>query len=290
MRTKYFRYKAENLLNVKHIVTVHDFTFFENFSSEEETHDFWELVYVDRGEVFFAWNGEESALKEGQIVFHKPDVVHRLRTEDTARVIIVSFDCKSAAMHYFENFEGELSEPLRRYVFELLEYGKRVFDVNASTPATKKMAILKNPPLGGLQILKNTLELFLITLLQTELQKGSDAAIFLPPQENSKNLTEEIKELLRQNVYSTITIENLAEKTYYSRSYLFREFKKREHCSPMAYYCRLKTEEAQRLLKNTDLSVTEISAKLCYDSPNYFSKQFKKSVGISPLAYRKKYR
>lgn len=49
MRKKYFQYKAENLIHVKNIVTVHDFYFDKHFKSEEESHDFWEIVYAESG-------------------------------------------------------------------------------------------------------------------------------------------------------------------------------------------------------------------------------------------------
>ena len=46
---KYFRHKLENLLVIDKIVTIHYFEFGKNFASEGESHDFWELVYADKG-------------------------------------------------------------------------------------------------------------------------------------------------------------------------------------------------------------------------------------------------
>ena len=52
---------------------------------------------------------------------------------------------------------------------------------------------------------------------------------------------------------------------------------------------RLKTEEAKRLLKNTDLSATEISLSLGFTEPKYFGAVFKKFTGVSPMAYKKEH-
>ena len=41
-----------------------------------------------------------------------------------------------------------------------------------------------------------------------------------------------------------------------------------------------------RLLKNNDLSITEIAEMLQYQSINSFSKAFRKNIGISPSEYQ----
>ena len=289
MRRKYFQYKAENLINIKNIVTVHDFYFDKHFKSEEESHDFWEIVYAESGKILYTWNGVRGELGAGEILFHKPNVTHALKADgkNDSHVIIISFNCKSEALKYFENFSGKLSEKLKKYMSELVENGGRIFDLSSSTPETKKMPEKENPPLGGIQILKNTLELFLIYLLQAETSKSNASAVFLPPRDDEKSLADTVKTLLKNNVYGNLSIDEICEKTYYSRSYLFREFKKETGVTVMAYYNALKIGEAKQLLSSTKFSVAEISALLFFDTPNYFSKQFKKSVGVTPLTYRK---
>lgn len=289
MRKKYFQYKAENLIHIKNIVTVHDFYFGRHFVSEEESHDFWEIVYAESGKILYLWNGEPNELCAGEILFHKPNVTHALRGDgkNDSHVIIISFNCKSEALKYFENFKGELSEKLKKYVFELVENGGRIFDLASSTPATKKMPEKENPPLGGIQILKNTLELFLIYLLQAETAKSNASAVFLPPRAEERSLTQTVTSLLQANVYGRLSIDGICEKTHYSRSYLFREFKKSTGVTVMAYFNALKMEEAKKLLSATTLSISEIAAMLSFDTPNYFCKQFKKATGATPLSYRR---
>ena len=46
-------------------------------------------------------------------------------------------------------------------------------------------------------------------------------------------------------------------------------------------------EKARLLLRETDLKVREIAARLGYDDPFYFSNVFKKCVGVSPEQYRR---
>ena len=37
--------------------SIYYFEFDKNFSFPPERHDFWEMMYVDSGEVFMRWNG-----------------------------------------------------------------------------------------------------------------------------------------------------------------------------------------------------------------------------------------
>ena len=52
--------------------------------------------------------------------------------------------------------------------------------------------------------------------------------------------------------------------------------------------CRL--EQAQKLLAHSDMSLSEISAYLCFSSQSYFQNVFKKKFGMTPRQYRIEYR
>ena len=60
---KYYRYKIENLLVIKKIVTIHYFEFDKNYRFEGESHDFWELLYVDKGNLICHAGEREIFLK-----------------------------------------------------------------------------------------------------------------------------------------------------------------------------------------------------------------------------------
>ena len=76
MERKYYKHKIENLIVIGKIVTVHYFEFDKRFKSKGEAHDFWELVYVDRGELICNTQTERFVLKEGEACFHKPNEFH----------------------------------------------------------------------------------------------------------------------------------------------------------------------------------------------------------------------
>lgn len=71
-----------------------------------------------------------------------------------------------------------------------------------------------------------------------------------------------------------------------SPSHFIRCFKAERHVTPNVYLTRLRMEKAQLLLRETDLKIREVAARLGYDDPFYFSNVFKKYTGISPTQYR----
>lgn len=88
---------------------------------------------------------------------------------------------------------------------------------------------------------------------------------------------------------SRITIEELADYTNLSPSYLSRLFKKELGVAISNYISEKKIEKAQHLLKYSDYSFIEIANYLAFSSQSHFIQTFKKSVGLTPKKYRDKF-
>ena len=104
MNLNYIKHKIANLINITKIVTIHYYEFNKNYSYDGESHDFWEMVYVDAGKVQIKANNKEFHLKQGEIIFHKPNEFHTINTgeETAANVFVISFVCSSEAMNFFK--------------------------------------------------------------------------------------------------------------------------------------------------------------------------------------------
>lgn len=83
-----------------------------------------------------------------------------------------------------------------------------------------------------------------------------------------------------------IQLRELAEKLHINSVHLGREFKRTIGCGFNDYVHRLRAEEAQRLLRRTDMKISEISERLGYHDTEYFSAKFKAATGELPSAYR----
>ena len=106
------------------------------------------------------------------------------------------------------------------------------------------------------------------------------------PANVSGNLMSAIR-FVRQNVYSKITVDDIAAQLGYSRSHTSRIFHENFGFSPGEFIIRTKLEESKMLLVNSDKSISEISSMLLFSSQSHFQSSFKKQYGITPLKYRK---
>jgi len=287
MRQLYYKHKVENLLNISKIVTVHYFEFDNCFASQGESHDFWELVYAVKNPVLCTANGERITLGEGEVLFHKPNEHHTLADgEHAPDVFIISFECKSEAIRFFENKHLPLDRDLVKYIYTIIEESKNTFDLPVSSPDIRKMPLAKTASLGSLQLIKNLTEILLIHLMRRETGKVDTAAQFLLKEDYEEHITREIIAYLKANVTGTVTVDDIAKTLCYTKSYLFRRFKRSTGDTIMSYFLKLKIDVAKKLLREGRASVSDIAASLSFDSPNYFSKAFKKVTGRTPMQYK----
>jgi AraC-like DNA-binding protein len=205
-------------------------------------------------------------------------------------VFIISFVCKSEAVHFFENKKLKLSKDLRKFIYMIIEESKKTFDLPYSNPDLKKMPLRVRPTLGGQQLIKNLLEILLINIMRSETETENENTTFLFKEDFDGQVTKKIIEILNENVHGTLRIDELCNQLNYNKSYLFRQFKANTGRTIMAYFSSLKIERAKKLLRETDMTITQISEQFAFDTPNYFSKTFKKITGYTPLQYKKIHR
>lgn len=101
------------------------------------------------------------------------------------------------------------------------------------------------------------------------------------------DLGEQIRHYIDDHYQDDIDLKSISDELRLSPYYLAHRFKDSVGCSPRQYLIRRRIGEAQSLLINTELSVTEIATRVGYDNSNYFQTAFKKVVGITPNSYRK---
>lgn len=92
--------------------------------------------------------------------------------------------------------------------------------------------------------------------------------------------------LLDRNYGTPITIKDLSREVALSPYYLIRTFRHVYKQTPHQYLVAQRIARAKELLRNSDLSITEICAAVGFESLGSFSTLFRKVAGLSPRAYR----
>ena len=95
-------------------------------------------------------------------------------------------------------------------------------------------------------------------------------------------------EYIDQNLYSQLTVREIAEHLGYSPEYLTTLFREKTGKTLYAFISGEKIQEARTLLLCTRQSLTSIASALGYHSLSHFSKAFKKAEGFTPSRYRER--
>ena len=278
---KYYNYSVKKAVTVKNLTTIESLEVESGFSYPEEAHDFYELVYIDRGRLGCRERKGSVILSEGELFIIKPNTAHSYFSVDEApsAFFIFCFHSTSAALNLI-NEKICLQTEDKRVFFEMVSEAKCAF----AFPFNKKLKPLPSPTFAAQEMVIIKMEQLLVLLLRRALKQSSFIKPVMNSSELETNLASDIIALLRQSVYSRITLDGICAQLFYSKTYLNAIFKKSTGATIMHYYHGLKVEEAKRLLREK-VSISEISSRLCFESASYFIKFFKHRVGLTPSAW-----
>ena len=268
--------KVKHEIEIEGFNSIYYFEFGKDFSHTPEKHDFWEMVYVDDGEIIAVTNGIGYALKQGQVTFHEPMEVHSHISDNRVanNMLVVSFTTNSEIMKYFRSKTFTLDKTCRTLLSLFMEEAKNALGTIPSDYEDKSDLRFLPDSFGSAQLLKCYLTEFLIRLIRSRNIANS-------------SISELICEYMRSNVYSNLALKDICSQFLQGKTQLCKIFRENTGQSPMEYYMNLKIKEAKKLIRERNFSITEISDMLGYSSVHIFSRAFKKSVGKSPTAYLK---
>lgn len=282
---KFYMRSFSTVINVQKIVTVHYQELYKNYNSFAETHDFWELIYADKEEVYVIIDGEELVIKQGQIILIKPNVTHCVETKNKKpNIFIVSFVCRSKLTELFTFSVQNVPDNLKYLLENIMTEASKTFVLPDFDPNLRKLELRVNKDVGGEQIIKNTLELFLIYMLRTTNENVS-RTIFVSKTDTSDKLQDKILTSLSENLYDYFSLNKLCEKLHYGKTYLCTTFKKKTGSSIYETFLKMKITESKKLIREGE-TFSVISMKLCFDSLSHFTRTFKKITGMTPNEYR----
>lgn len=273
----------KSVVNIQNVITILCYDLAPTYRNKGETHDFWEFVYVDRGAVDVQADNNFHRLNKGDIIFHRPNEFHSIVCDgkESASVFIITFDCHSAAMKFFNNKIVKLPKELNSLMKRIIEESSNTFRITKYP-----LALRDDSPFGGQQLLRLYLEELLLRLIRSETYEPVFESAFATREEYENTLSHRISEYLAEHIYDKVTIDMLTEHFHLGKSRLCEVFKNSYDDTIIHHYLSLKIEEAKRLLRENALTISEISEKLNFESAAYFSRLFKKFVGASPSEYR----
>lgn len=142
--------------------------------------------------------------------------------------------------------------------------------------------LIENPELADENMIKTKLREFVLLMSKShDAPSELDflAAIFKPNEV-------EFKSTIRNNLFSNLSIEELASLCHLSLSSFKRKFRETYNASPKKYINLKKVERAAELLRDQHIRVSDIAYEVGYDSIATFNRNFSAIYGKSPSEYR----
>lgn len=277
-------------IDVKGFNSVYYFEFNKNFYHSEESHHFWELVYVDSGKINAIVNGIGVSLSQGQVIFHKPDEMHSHISNkvDPNNLLVISFTCESKAMEFFDGKIFTLGKGEKKVLSLFLGEAKKALKKVSGNFEDKAPLDFEGAAFGSMQLMSALLEEFLISLIRLNDENTSEIKAGYESKKIVENtLAEAISEYLSTNLYGNICLSDICSKFNISKSYLCKIFKENYGMGAVEYYIILKMNEAKKLIRTEKYTVSQISDMLSFSCIHHFSRSFKRFTGMSPNEYKK---
>ncbi len=104
---------------------------------------------------------------------------------------------------------------------------------------------------------------------------------------NGSAIIQEIKRFVKENYHQDLNLQKLAKEFYMNPAYLGQLFKKHTGLQYSEYLHQIRSEEAKKLLRRTNMKITEIAQAVGYHDPDYFVSKFKAIAGVAPSEFRK---
>lgn len=273
---------------IDQMITMYYFEFGKEYAYKGERHDFWEFLYVDKGEVEVNADGQWYHLEQGMIIFHKPNEFHSFHANriKAPNLIVMTFDCASPDMKHFENQIMYLNDQERNQLALIIEEGTNAFSFPFRYPLKdhRKNKIL----IGSEQLIKLHLEAFLIYLLRRITVPNAHSALSSTVKEkNEDDLIHSVIAYLKEKIDTKVTLSEISESLHVSMSKLKEIFKRNTGQTIMEYFTKIKIGKAKVLIREEPNNFTEIAAMTGFNSIHHFSKAFKKETGMSPTEYAK---
>ena len=273
-------------MEVTALANIHYFEFTKEFHSRENSHDFCELLYVDNGEIEVYSDSFKGVLHENELIIHPPKEKHSLKGSggESPNVIIIGFECKSTSLLPFAYTPVKLGVDHKKLLSKIMQEGMSVFEPPYDIPYTVYMKKRSEYPFGTDQMLKISLETFLITLVRDFLVSENGAEGDVPAASRS---IENIHKYISEHYTEKICLNSLCFIFGTNKTSLCREFKNTYGMTVLEYVHHLRIKYAKKMLRSSEMSVTQMSEILGFDSVHYFSRLFKRHIGVSPTEYSK---
>lgn len=275
---------------IQKLYSLHYFEYYSDFAFPGESHDFWEFVCVDKGEILITAGKRHISLSAGDVAFHQPNEFHDLRANGVVapNVLVVSFATASRDMDFFREKVLHIDAAERSILAAVIQEGRACFGQRLDNPWQKVLTAKKTREWGCEQMIRLKVEEFLL-----HIRRRYDRVVVPPEpdtlrtvrQNSDRELLRQVTDYMKAGINRHLTLDEISRDNFCSRARLQRLFSVYEKCGVIEYFNRMKIGTAREMIRTGSMNFTQIADFLGYCSVHYFSRQFRRQTGMSPSEY-----
>lgn len=265
----------EDSVTINRIISVHYFQYMSDFSFPGESHDFWELVCVDRGEIDALAGDRRLTLKKGNILFHKPNEFHNVLTNGkvSPSLVVIGFECHSPAIKSFEDQLMSVQDTEKELMAQIIVEARNTFSGRLDDPYQEEL-IFNSEPLtfGSAQLISHYLEQLMIHLYRRYFSYSLPvrSSRFLAEASSGNDTYNRIVRYMEEHLGERMTIDRICRDNLVGRSQLQKLFRDTKGCGVIEFFSMMKIDTAKQMIRDNQLNFTQIADRLGYNSIHYF--------------------
>ena len=233
-------------------------------------HEHLEFLFITKGSGTFIINGEPISVLPNDLFIAEPNSPHAL-ISDTG----VDYYCMLVRPDFFTDEEREEMHFLAH--------------VRADEVINRMFSYLREEFSGGGSMSKMKKK-SLVYELVVYLHRKYGAPLISKKSKESRTLElqrlKTVEAYVSENYRNKITVTDLARVLFLSEGHFCRFFKKTVGISAIEYLNIFRVGKAEELLRDTEMSVTEIALQAGFEDANYFTRLFKRITKHTPTEYR----
>lgn len=269
-----FNQKNHSIFTVSHQMTR---------NTPKHKHDFYEIMYVYNGTILNVTEKKKIYMSSGDFCIMNLSSSHSLTVVDREAIVVnicISSECISEGiLKSFYLSDNEVSNFLKENSDDDFLYIPRKFNSNVNELISE--IIFNSNTTDNIQSLRLAGN---ILFLLAELANGESYSYH--------GINEDTRDIMNYIMkhFDDVTLEILAKKFNYNKSYLSRFIKQNVGKSLTSIVTEARMYNAKQLLIDTDFSIQTISDMIGYNSYSHFHKTFKKMFDVTPHEYRHAYK
>lgn len=247
-------------------------------------HDAYEILYLISGEIYYYIEDRTYQIVSGVLLFINMNDLHKLvNLNGTTYERVTLVFKKGFLSNFLVDHEGFNLFSYFHSKSNAIKLGG--YDQTFIEHLFNKMIQEEANQLPGYDYYQKILLMELLVFLKRKVDMGLNHSLIESNRANKK--ISRVLEFINSNYDKRITLDDLSQSFSISPSHLSRTFKEVTGFTCIEYLNNIRMKEARSLLKNSQLSVSEIADRVGFENLTHFGRVFKGTIGSSPLKYRK---